>query len=951
LLKPSPEVGWLAVWLIAMSEFSDSHHGSTVGTPLSSKKAGSRGSYRPASGAGSDWANNFNFDVDELGDLSDVPQAYLKEVVDILRSLPGPLDDLANFGIDSLRTWILALVRLAGVSRECAVQLFAAISQVLQAPRPKGPCVIITTVVLQNAFVRMDGVRQTLTVMLMRLDDSEVVAAACHALAAAAQGSPLSVGAMLDHPNDIRLLLRAIERHQGDIEVAEAGASLIAHLCSQTSFGGNSASPARAKPHRECQIILAESAIDILVNVLGISVENVREKAADTEALQGRARVQAETKVLPKAGHARISDGHAASKGLNEELCHAWEDLNEAEAHGARVQASALQALILLAFGNPETTRQLAGQLWCHANISEREAAEKAAAVELEIEEAKQKGRRKSAATRSEDKKKIADQLKEAQNSADDAPPPEFELPQGDARRALTTMDAFARTATLMIQILRGRATRDRPELAAKACRVLGLLAERALSLLKQIEEQRSKQYAELAVTLRYTQADPHNPGPLPVDDCWPTAPFAPIEPLITTLTYVVRTHQNDTPLLAEAMSLLMKLKQFALMAAPAGVQRRSEVMLYAWQHLLGDSVEGDELELTNNVLKKAYDATAVGNSRIRNVGATAEDMTGDAVFLTPRMHRFVLETQQQASELSGDAIARRWRNGEPKRKDKKNEKNAENLPKEGRYGRRATVAQGIGQSPSNVVGRRSSAVGLSEEQPIPVSHAPAAPGKNGADAAQRRGTGKGSGKGKGASKGKAVHIPEEKKVKPPPEHCEWKRAIGFDTYDESDFQRMWHDPLKDALKRSLDMPSIKSQRQDKIVMGGLLEGVGGGELRPNTASSALSVPGKELELNFISSAVGVLKCQIIIDSRDPHHQVVNDLRVKNLTDVSVSGAEVAPVITKHFRKQGKLIPEYGLQVVFKKGRRESMFASTGANLMASPSKPILRASIQEEDD
>ena len=43
----------------------------------------------------------------------------------------------------------------------------------------------------------------------------------------------------------------------------------------------------------------------------------------------------------------------------------AWSHLHETEHIAGRVQAAAVQALLLLSFGNANTTRQLAGELWC----------------------------------------------------------------------------------------------------------------------------------------------------------------------------------------------------------------------------------------------------------------------------------------------------------------------------------------------------------------------------------------------------------------------------------------------------------------------------------------------------------------------------------------------------------------------------------------------------------
>merc|ERR1712232_707451 len=95
-------------------------------------------------------------------------------------------------------------------------------------------------------------------------------------------------------------------------------------------------------------------------------------------------------------------------------------------------------------------------------------------------------------------------------------------LPKGEERRALTTLQALTVTIGMCLEVLRGRVSRDRPLLAAKACRLMSMLSKHHLELLEQVESASNVQVNELGIRLR--------PTSLPENDLRPEAPFAKLQ-------------------------------------------------------------------------------------------------------------------------------------------------------------------------------------------------------------------------------------------------------------------------------------------------------------------------------------------------------------------------------------------------------------------------------------
>ena len=88
---------------------------------------------------------------------------------------------------------------------------------------------------------------------------------------------------------------------------------------------------------------------------------------------------------------------------------------------------------------------------------------------------------------------------------------------------------------------------------------------------------------------------------------------------------------------------------------------------------MLADVEQNGELEFANNLLKRAGEDTDVSNERMRVTGQTTDQLTGDTIWLTPRLREAVGHTTLAAAELIGDTIASRWSHGEPTRRARKN--------------------------------------------------------------------------------------------------------------------------------------------------------------------------------------------------------------------------------------------------------------------------------------
>lgn len=785
--------------------------------------------------------------VDELdADLSDVLEEHMTEVIALLQRLAEDVEDGPG-GLQELRRWFATLNRMCGISAEATRRLLAMLSHCVSAPRQpkKGEP---SRDSLQNAFVRMGGTKTMVNVMLLRLNDPTVVAACARCLAAAVQGSPLAAEAMLLENQQVRLVLRAVERHQTHSDVAEQGCLLICHLCSQTPYGGSlDTNPARAKAHRDCQVLVArEGAVDLVVDILFAAVREGQ--VADPKGTR-----------LKQGGRGGVGD-----KGDKQ----SWRRLAEIEVASARIQEVALQALVLMTYRNKETLRMLSGVLWVMAEQEDDAYA-----------------RRESEY---------------------------FSAPDGEARQRLGTLEAFAKSTMFFAKVLRSYIFQDRPNLAAKVCRLLVMLVDHQRSLCSQIEDSDRIHRGEDEV--RKTAATglklPQNKG-LP-------DPFLPIEPLVTALLYTLAAHSAEMPLVAEVLEVVFRMKEMSMMSVPAGVEAKGPDSRVHWQNFMAQCLEKNELRDTERRLKEVLHNTAMAEQRCAELGVRPDEISGDkgGVFLTPRMKARVETSLSQAIELASDAEIGAFVPHKPKLSKQVEVLNERSV--RGRHGsqrsntRRLTSGSSTGggaraKTPPESRGssRANSTTGKEGRKHTPaVSHLASTTSSNVAD--------------------------EEENGNPDDEFDinatrpnDWKSAVGFGDHDEADFKRRWKKPLMDALNRSFSMPTVNTMPPSGVASQALSTAPGATSTTSTVAfEAAVGLEGTTsdsldqlLDVTYVSGGPGQLKARLVVPPEDKSSHTVAQLRLQQLRDPQNVSKMLTRELAKSLRRSGHLLPKYGVEV------------------------------------
>jgi len=771
----------------------------------------------------------------DVGDLSDVLPQHEQDVVRIIRSLQHGLPG----GISELRGWLEIMERKSGFSKELTVRTCNVVAQCLMTVRP--PNTEPSQESLQRAFVRMGGVRHVVNTMLLRLSDPQVVAACAELLATAVQGSPLAVEAIHADGKDLRLLLRAIERHASNASVAMQGCALLAHLCSQKPEPGREVAPPRAQAHRHSQMVIAEEgAIDLLVDILAASLQQVKEIADKALHLHNRALGGDEADVVGRwrKGAAPNAEKSIMKVKSNLELREAWSKLSNVEPIAARVQDAALQSLILLAAGNAETTRMLVGVLWCWKTVKS------------------DGGKSQKAAPKPNPAKAVSKMPiplrrgRQRVNDAEDANDG-FELPQGEARCAMGTLEAFARAISLPAEVLQGHASHDRPQLAAKACRLILLVAEYHRGVSQQIHRATALQANTVDGSLRLES--------VPQNHRHPEAPFAALVPTVSALTSALRVHEQDATALTGILEALSAVRTVAIKSAPAGVQSEGTLILQHWQKVAAEAHEKDEFNASMKMIRQVLANSEAANRRMAALRLEHTDFT-DGQFFTPRMQQAADKALGYAADLAGDVLAAQWLHGAPDRVQRR----AEALASKSNHASSTRARKGdIDDGESSVASM------------------------------QRPRKGK-KGKGRQGAGAKT----EDQKTN---ETSEWKRAIGYGVHDQEDFDLMWREPLTQVLKHSFSTPAMRSQQE--------------------RGESATGGDDDVLDIQLVHSGPGRMKAKCVVKSQDRVHQSISDSRLKLLLDPDASSKLIGGELSKRMRRDGHLLPRYGMQVNMRRGR------------------------------
>jgi len=851
--------------------------------------------------------------LDALGDLSDVPMQRRQEVVGVLTSVKQLWSEGRVGGISELRSWISQMERLSGFSREACLKLCLAMSRCLAADREGSP----SRIDMQQAFVRMGGVRHTCNMMMLRLSDEAIVSHVVNLLTAAVQNSPLAAEAFQrDGRNNLKLVLRSIERHRACWEVAEAGCKLIGHICSCTSSGKGDPCPVRTKAHRDCQNVLTrEGAMDMAVDIIESYIDDVKQAANKAGMLMQEKLKEAEKKKILSEevmlGKPKLTDKLAGKKlGLKErimkvqanlEIRQAWQKVIDKEIVAGKVQEAALQALNLLIIGNSDSARQLAGTLWVQHMNSVLDMGESFLGTAQKQAEEAQKEKK------SKDKKKgfrsaFADPEASDSEASDSGPANaasrkrkkegKVQVPQGEARKAMTSLETLSHKLHISVDVLRGRAAKDKPSLAVKACVLASTLLQHHRTLLEKTNYRSQQKCRETALKMG---------GSLREEDREVLTPFGHIYTAIAAIVSIIRTHIENSSVITSAMSVLAQLRTSALLSVPAGMQVRGGPAVKAFQALLieagGKDVEWLMRQAARRLVQAAKTSEA-GDNRMANLGLTAKELEGNGEWLTPRMRGDADKARTFAETLAADALKGSWAGkGEPGRWETVLTRR-QKLADEAALREELRQAQEMGMELEEY--RAHVAATTLTEQFNETS-------SQGSDSQVDD---------VGQEDPDIPNFDEEDLYG----EQQWVRAVGFGVHDQEDFERVWKKPITDAILRCLPAQAppgsiwaLKAEeKRQKLIEG----------------AAALGVPLDDLVdellvVEMLESVQGKLKIKATVRPQDKIQGNVIDLRGNLLSQQENTSKLVTGELTKSLMKNGYLLPRFGVNVKLNK-RSES---------------------------
>mmetsp|Transcript_118436 Transcript_118436/g.334858 ORF Transcript_118436/g.334858 Transcript_118436/m.334858 type:complete len:862 (-) Transcript_118436:210-2795(-) len=825
-------------------------------------------------------------------DFSDVAPEHLEEVTALVNDLE--VMNAESLGLDGLRRYLGVLRRMCGFSREATIQLTRVLTDCLSTTSSARDN-------LQKAFQRMGGVNTSIYVLMLWLSDPILVANCARLLAAAVQGSPLAAETIVEHGSEnILMLLRVIERHMTNANVVREGCTLIAHLCAPMPRTDTDTRAIRARGYRACQKMLADAgAIDLLIEILVKSMAEMEEASKKVG------------QILSFGAKAQDGGGNGQSTAKTtplrpkeqRELREAWAKVNSLEGSVAQVQEACLQAIVLVSCGHKDVTRMLAGVLWAHESAN----MEKKAAIRQE-----QLAKERALAL------KQPAQQDRRRRGGRNAPDETEEAPRKDClaqKYPMGSFDAFARTVILASDLLEGQTTKDRPPLAAKACRMILLLCEFHIDLIGQVEH-KAREHALLSGHKNVAMDD----SPL-------GAPFAPVEPVVSALLCTLRRHAEDVPALNAALQALLALRNASLRSAPAGSDPDGKDVEYAWQKVLASAEQAGELNRAAQTLETSVRETQVGNQRIRDLGVSPEDLMGGGAWLTPRMYEAAKTSRETALTLASDIVGFKWERGEPGRKEKLEQASEVKeqisglLTKGGKGGK--------GERRLSTKSRRSV---VDSERPSPSST------MSGESSDLMSEISKLSKKGKGKKK---VSVLESTNENDPNhfESAEWVRALGYGEHDEADFERVWKKPLYEVMSRSFSDPTVR--RATLAEIGGRLGSTSGASEPVGQSMDDRGVPPENLDIQMLESTPGKLRVRVVVPSHNRVRQTVSDTRLQQLVARERTVKSVTQELSKHFRQEGCLLPRYGIEVNIKKGRLRNTLGSDYIGSDVSPSSTL----------
>lgn len=853
-------------------------------------------------------------DHEIYGDLSDVPPQRLREVKAVIKSTRDLWRKGSVGGVSHLREWIDTLQRLSGLSRQVCLQLCVAMSRCVAAERKDEKPARVD---LQQAFVRMGGSRHACHMMMLRLHDEKLVAQVIRLLAASVENAPLAAEALMrDNLDNVKLVMRSMERHLGCPEVSEAGCLLIGHLCSCTSTKTGDLMPVRVKAHRDSQNALCrEGAVEIIVDVMTLYMKEVRMMTNKAHMLMQEKLKEAESQRqkqdevemgLARPDRTAVNIFGKVGGGLKErilkvqaniELRQAWQKLLDREVSVGRLMNAALQALLLLVVGNVNAIRQLSGNFYTyHLNklLDLQEDFIDAAAGAVKEHKERKDARRGV--------------LKEDEDGESDISPDKglrirgkvgrVEVPEGKERRTMLSVESLSLKCQVLVDALRGHAAKDRPKIVCRACRLFLLILEHHRGLICKANDQGKNQSRRVELQLRKS---------LPEDDAKFKEVFRPLGSIVAALIGVLKSHNENSPVISVVFSVLAKLRELALLSVPAGMQLNGTNAQKEWQALLFESGGPDTEYVIREVAKRmgtALEETKKGDHRMETLNLQPSDIKGNGEWLTPRMREEIQEMIQIGEVLAADAFKANWEQKEEPERWERIYQKQQQLAAQAKYREDKKKAKEMGITYEEFHQRE-----LEEQARREAEEESSSSGMSGFD------------KDDSPKPGQLVEEEEEEQLNFDEEdvfgEVQWLRAIGFGSHDEEDFDRLWRGPITDVVMRNLPArapPDSKwaieaAQRRREIIE------------QAEKTGEPLEDPDMDelLQIEMLESVQGKLKIRALVRPQDQIQANNIETRGKELTDPKGASSEIVKEVAKSFRRSGYLLPKYGFTVRIQK--------------------------------
>ncbi|CAE7317867.1 fam58a [Symbiodinium pilosum] len=844
------------------------------------------------------------------GDLSDVPTQRLKEVKSVIKSIRDLWRSGRVGSVSHLREWIDTLQRLSGLSRQVCLQLCVAMSRCLAAERKDEKP---SRVDLQQAFVRMGGSRHACHMMMLRLDDEQIVTHVVRLLAASVENAPLAAEALQrDNLDNVKLIMRSMERHLASPEVSEAGCLLIGHLCSGTAAKTGDLKPVRVKAHRDCQNSLCrEGAMETIVDILTLQMKEVRTCANKAHMMMQEKLKEAEIKRQRQEEvdlglvRERTAVNTFSKMGLkdrimkvqaNIELRTAWQKLVDKEVMGGRVMNAALQALLLLVVGNSGALRQLSGNFFAYHMNKLLDMGEDFLDAALEAKEQKEmrRGQRKSVEEEDEDEQEDGKKGPRMRMKLG-----KVEVPQGPERQAMGSLESLSLKCQVLVDVLRGHAAKDRPAIVIKACRLFLLIYEHHKALVQKANDQGRNRCRHVELKLRNTIVE---------EDRQFNEVFRHLTSMKTALISTLRTHNENSAVITAVFSVLSKLRELALLSAPAGMPVAGTAVEKHWQAALVEA-GGEDTEFVIRQaatrLGRALEETRKGDHRIENQGVQPQDLQGNGEWLTPRLREEVHHMIQVAEGLGADAFKARWADAEEPGRWNTIYRKQQQLAAQAKYREDRAKAKELGITYEEFHRRELEEIARREAEEDSSSSS----GMSGF-------TKEGEDVGEVAVEEEELNFEEEDVFG----LQQWVRAIGFGQHDEEDFDRVWRKPITDALMRALPAPAPPgsvwaieaAQRRREIIE------------QAEKSGEPLEDPDMDelLQIEMLESMQGKLKIRALVRAQDQIQTNIiegRDAKGNELLDPAETSKAIIHEVSKGFKKQGYMIPKYGFSVRLQK--------------------------------